>query len=199
MWYYYAIEIVLGYLMGSISPSVMLTKFAFKKDVREEGSGNAGATNVARVFGMKAGFITLGCDVLKIVIPMLLGMWLDGDRGVCVAGIAGIIGHCFPVFFKFRGGKGVSVAVTIAIFLGWQAVVIGLSIFIIMVLITRIVSISSMLAALSLVVSTLIFTGDNVYKIVLSSVTALLIIFMHRENIGRLIRGEEKKFSPKKK
>ncbi len=199
MWYYYLIEIAFGYLMGSVSPSVILSKFAYKKDVRDEGSGNAGATNVARVFGMKAGFITLGLDVLKIVIPMLLGMWLDGDRGVCVAGIAGILGHCFPVFFKFRGGKGVSVAATIAMFLGWQVLAIGLSVFIIIVLVTRIVSISSIFAALSLIVATMIFAGDNTYKIILVLVTAVLIIFMHRENIVRLVHGEEKKFTPKKK
>lgn len=199
MWYDYIIEIVIGYLCGSISPSVLLTKFAFKKDVREEGSGNAGATNVARVFGMKAGLITLGCDVLKIVVPMLIGMLLDGDRGVCVAGIAGISGHCFPVFFNFRGGKGVSVAATIAAFLGWQVLVIALSAFIVMVLITRIVSISSIVAASTLFAMTLVFYGDNVYNVILAAVTMVLIIFMHRENIKRLIKGEEKKFTPGKK
>ena len=198
MWYDYIIEIVIGYLCGSISPSVLLTKFAFKKDVRDEGSGNAGATNVARVFGMKAGLITLGCDVLKIVIPMLIGMLLDDYRGVCVAGVAGIVGHCFPVFFNFRGGKGVSVAATIAIFLGWQVLVIGLSAFIVMVLITRIVSISSIIAASTLFAMTLVFYGDNVYKVILAAVTMVLIIFMHRENIKRLVKGEEKKFTPKK-
>lgn len=199
MWYDYIIEIVIGYLCGSISPSVLLTKFAFKKDVREEGSGNAGATNVARVFGMKAGLITLGCDVLKIVVPMLIGMLLDGDRGVCVAGIAGISGHCFPVFFNFRGGKGVSVAATIAAFLGWEVLAISLGLFIVIVLLTRIVSISSIAAAICLFSTTLIFHGDNIYKVILGAVTMVLVIFMHRENIKRLIRGEEKKFTPGKK
>ena len=198
MWYYYMIEIILGYIFGSISPSVLLTKLVFKKDVRDEGSGNAGATNVARVFGMKAGFLTLGCDVLKIVIPMLVGMLLDGDRGVCVAGVAGIIGHCFPAFFNFRGGKGVSVAATIAIFLGWQVLVIALSAFILVVLITRIVSISSIVAAITLFSMTVVFYGDNTYMLILAAVTAVLVIFMHRENIKRLIRGQEKKFTPKK-
>lgn len=199
MWYKYLIEVVMGYLMGSISPSVLLTKIAYKKDVRSEGSGNAGATNVARVFGLKAGFLTLGCDVLKIVIPMLVGMWLQGDLGVCVAGIAGILGHCFPLYFNFKGGKGVSVAVTIAIFLGWQQLVIGLSLFILIMFICRIVSIGSMIAATSLFVTTLFVAPDNVYKLILSGVTALLIVFMHRENIARLIKGEEKKFTPKSK
>lgn len=198
MWYDYIIEIVLGYIFGSVSASVLLTKFAFKKDVRDAGSGNAGATNVARVFGMKAGLITLGCDVLKIVIPMLVGMLLDGDRGVCIAGIAGIAGHCFPVFFKFRGGKGVSVAATIAIFLGWQVIAISLGVFIIVVLLTRIVSISSIAAGITLVSTTVIFYGDNTYKVILAAVSVALVIFMHRENIKRLVKGEEKKFSPKK-
>ena len=147
---------------------------------------------------MKAGLITLGCDVLKIVIPMLIGALLDGDRGICVAGIAGIIGHCFPVFFKFRGGKGVSVAATIAAFLGWEVLAISLGLFIVMVLLTRIVSLSSMLAAVCLFTTTLIFYGDNTYKIILAAVTMVLIIFMHRENIKRIIKGEEKKFSPKR-
>ncbi len=198
MWYEYIIEVLLGYLMGSISPSVLLTKFAFKKDVRTEGSGNAGATNVARVFGLKAGFFTLGCDILKLVVPMLVGMWLNGDLGICIAGIAGVIGHCFPLYFNFKGGKGVSVAVTVAIFLGWQQVVIGFSVFIIVMLICRIVSLGSILAASSLIVTTLIFHADNTYKLILVCVTAALIIFMHRENIARLISGEEKKFTPKK-
>ena len=198
MWYDYIIEIVLGYIFGSVSASVLLTKFAFKKDVRDAGSGNAGATNVARVFGMKAGLITLGCDVLKIVIPMLVGMLLDGDRGVCIAGIAGIAGHCFPVFFKFRGGKGVSVAATIAIFLGWQVIAISLGVFIIVVLLTRIVSISSIAAGITLVSTTVIFYGDNTYKVILAAVSVALVIFMHRENIKRLVKGEEKKYSPKK-
>ena len=198
MWYDYIIEIVLGYIFGSVSASVLLTKFAFKKDVRDAGSGNAGATNVARVFGMKAGLITLGCDVLKIVIPMLVGMLLDGDRGVCIAGIAGIAGHCFPVFFKFRGGKGVSVAATIAIFLGWQVIAISLGVFIIVVLLTRIVSISSIAAGITLVSTTVIFYGDNTYKVILAAVSVALVIFMHRENIKRLVKGEEKKFTPKK-
>ena len=198
MWYFYVLVALFGYLMGSVSPSVILTKLAYNKDVRAEGSGNAGATNVARVFGLKAGFITLGCDILKIVIPMLIGMYA-GDSGVCVAGIAGIVGHCFPLYFNFKGGKGVSVAVTIAAFLGWQQLVIGLSVFIIVMLICRIVSVGSILAALSLVVATVIFYGDNLYKLILVCVTAALIVFMHRENIVRLIKGEEKKFTPKSK
>ena len=85
-----------GYLLGSVSASVLLSKLAFRRDVRAEGSGNAGATNVARVFGMWAGIATLLADVGKTVLAILLGEWLAGDMGVCIAGIACILGHCWP-------------------------------------------------------------------------------------------------------
>lgn len=194
---YYIAEAALGYLLGSVSFSVILSKKAYNKDVRSEGSGNAGATNVARVFGMRAGVLTLFCDILKMVIPMAIGLLLSGNVGVCVAGIAGLLGHCFPLFFGFRGGKGVSVAVAIAAFADWRAVVVGIAVFALAFLATRIVSVSSSLAAISLPVAALIF-GFDTPTTVLLTVTCLVILFMHRSNFVRLVRGEEKKFSPKK-
>lgn len=195
---FYALEALIGYLLGSVSFSVILTKQKYKVDVRNEGSGNAGATNVARVFGMKAGLLTLLFDILKMVIPMALGFVLSGAWGVTVAGAFGIIGHCFPLYFGFRGGKGVSVAATIAMFIDWRVTVLSLLVFIISVAITRIVSISSCLAALSVFALTLVFRSGEAAPIVLATFTAALVIFMHRSNLVRLVRGEEKKFSPKK-
>ena len=195
---FYVLEAALGYLLGSISFSVILTKQKYKVDVRTEGSGNAGATNVARVFGMKAGLFTLLFDILKMVIPMAVGLALSGDWGVTVAGACGIIGHCFPLYFGFKGGKGVSVAATIAMFIDWRVTVISLLVFIIFVAITRIVSISSCLAALSVLTTTIIFCYGEWAPITLALFTAVLVIFMHRSNLQRLVRGEEKKFSPKK-
>jgi glycerol-3-phosphate acyltransferase PlsY len=195
---FYVLEAALGYLLGSISFSVILTKQKYKVDVRNEGSGNAGATNVARVFGMKAGLFTLLFDILKMVIPMAVGLALSGDWGVTVAGACGIIGHCFPLYFGFKGGKGVSVAATIAMFIDWRVTVISLLVFIIFVAITRIVSISSCLAALSVLTTTIIFCYGEWAPITLALFTAVLVIFMHRSNLQRLVRGEEKKFSPKK-
>ena len=194
---FYVLEAALGYLLGSISFSVILTKQKYKVDVRTEGSGNAGATNVARVFGMKAGLFTLLFDILKMVIPMAVGLALSGDWGVTVAGACGIIGHCFPLYFGFKGGKGVSVAATIAMFIDWRVTVISLLVFIIFVAITRIVSISSCLAALSVLTTTIIFCYGEWAPITLALFTAVLVIFMHRSNLQRLVRGEEKKFSPK--
>lgn len=195
---FYVLEAALGYLLGSISFSVILTKQKYKVDVRTEGSGNAGATNVARVFGMKAGLFTLLFDILKMVIPMAVGYLLSGEWGVTVAGACGIIGHCFPLYFGFKGGKGVSVAATIAMFIDWRVTVISLLVFIIFVAITRIVSISSCLAALSVLTTTIIFCYGEWAPITLALFTAVLVIFMHRSNLQRLVRGEEKKFSPKK-
>lgn len=195
---FYVLEAALGYLLGSISFSVILTKQKYKVDVRNEGSGNAGATNVARVFGMKAGLLTLLFDILKMVIPMAVGYLLSGEWGVTVAGACGIIGHCFPLYFGFKGGKGVSVAATIAMFIDWRVTVISLLVFIISVATTRIVSISSCLAALSVLTTTIIFCYGEWAPITLALFTAVLVIFMHRSNLQRLARGEEKKFSPKK-
>lgn len=195
---FYVLEAALGYLLGSISFSVILTKQKYKVDVRTEGSGNAGATNVARVFGMKAGLLTLLFDILKMVIPMAVGLALSGDWGVTVAGACGIIGHCFPLYFGFKGGKGVSVAATIAMFIDWRVTVISLLVFVISVATTRIVSISSCLAALSVLTTTIIFCYGEWAPITLALFTAVLVIFMHRSNLQRLARGEEKKFSPKK-
>lgn len=195
---FYVLEAALGYLLGSISFSVILTKQKYKVDVRTEGSGNAGATNVARVFGMKAGLLTLLFDILKMVIPMAVGLALSGEWGVTVAGACGIIGHCFPLYFGFKGGKGVSVAATIAMFIDWRVTVISLLVFVISVATTRIVSISSCLAALSVLTTTIIFCYGEWAPITLALFTAVLVIFMHRSNLQRLARGEEKKFSPKK-
>lgn len=195
---FYILEALLGYLLGSISFSVILSKIRYNVDVRTEGSGNAGATNVARVFGMKAGLFTLLFDVLKMVIPMVVGYYLSGALGVTIAGVGGIVGHCFPLYFGFKGGKGVSVAATIAAFIDWRVLVISLLVFIIFVLITRIVSISSCLAVLSVLITTIIFCYGEWAQITLALFTAVLVIFMHRSNLVRLARGEEKKFSPKK-
>ena len=193
----YILEALLGYFLGALSFSIILTKAHYKKDVREAGSGNAGATNVARVFGLKIGAATLLCDIVKLVVPMLIGLHFNSRLGMAVAGIAGIIGHCFPVYFNFRGGKGVSVAAAIAIFIDWRVTLIALSVFIIVAAITKIVSISSIFAVTAIAVLTIVFKLDTP-SIVLGVSTAVIVIFMHRENIVRLIHGEEKKFKAKK-
>lgn len=193
----YAVIAVAAYLLGSVSTSVVLSKLVFRTDVRKQGSGNAGATNVARNFGMKAGIMTLLGDMLKTLIAMLIGVLLGGDPGKAVAGIACLLGHSFPVFFGFKGGKGISVGAVVAAFVGWPHFFFVIALFIIGVALTRIVSVGSVLAAAGLPVAVWIF-GGGAPDVLLSTVGAVLVIWMHRQNIARLLRGEEKKFQPKR-
>ena len=178
-----------GYLLGSVSASVLLSKLAFRRDVRAEGSGNAGATNVARVFGMWAGIATLLADVGKTVLAILLGQWLAGDMGLCIAGIACILGHCWPMYFHFRGGKGVSVGAAIGLMIDWRVFVIIFIVFFVTFALCQLVSAVALPVAACLL-------GVTTPKLVLAIVTGVLVIFMHRGNIQRLLHGTEAKFKP---
>ena len=194
----YVIVIVLGYLMGSVSMSIILSKLKLGGDVRGKGSGNAGATNMARVYGWKAGGITLAADMLKSIIPMLVGMFLLGDRGICAGGIAAMLGHCFPVFYNFKGGKGVSVLAAIACMIDWRVVVIPLAMFIIVALLTKKVSAGSLTAAVGVIITSIVFSV-GIPKIILAVFGSLMVIIQHRSNIKRLINGTEPDFHAAKK
>ena len=191
----YVIAAVIAYLLGSVSVSVILTKLVFHNDVRSQGSGNAGATNVARVFGMGAGVITLLGDVAKTVIAMLLGKWLGGETGLAIAGAACLIGHCWPVYFRFKGGKGVSVGAAVGAMIDWRVILILVAVFFITFAICRIVSVCSMACAVALPVSCLVLSVP-LPLMLLGIFTGVVVFFMHRGNLARLIRGEEKKFKP---
>lgn len=191
------LAVIIGYLLGSLSVSILLTRLKFRTDVRTQGSGNAGATNVARVFGMKAGALTLAGDMVKTAAAMGAGFWLDGEVGMAAAGCACMLGHCFPVFFHFKGGKGISVGAMIALFVDWRAFVFVVGLFILFVAITRIVSVGSIAAAAGLPVIALILHCDPP-RLILSFFTGALALFMHRSNMVRLVRHEEKTFQPKK-
>lgn len=191
----YVIAAVAAYLLGSVSVSVLLTKLVFHNDVRSQGSGNAGATNVARVFGMGAGIITLLGDVAKTVISMLIGKWLGGDLGLAIAGGACMIGHCWPVYFHFKGGKGVSVGAAIGAMIDWRVILILVAVFFITFAICRIVSVCSVNCAIALPIACALLAVPTP-QLVLGIVSGVLVFYMHRGNLARLMRGEEKKFKP---
>ena len=192
------LAVVAGYLIGSISCSVLLTKLHYKTDVRTQGSGNAGATNVARVFGMKAGVLTLLGDVLKTVISMLIGKLLGGDLGLALAGGACLFGHAWPIYFKFKGGKGISVGAGLALMVDWKILLIIFAVFAVVFAITHIVSAASVCAAASIVPAVFI-VGAALPQTVMICIAGPLVIWLHRSNIVRLMKGEEKKFVPKSK
>lgn len=114
----YIIIVLIAYLLGSFCASIPLSKRVYGGDVREKGSGNAGATNMARVYGMKAGIATFMLDAVKTAAAMLIGAAIGGEAGKALAGAACIVGHCWPVYFSFRGGKGVSVGAALGLMTG---------------------------------------------------------------------------------
>lgn len=193
----YFIIVLIAYLLGSFCASIPLSKRVYGGDVREKGSGNAGATNMARVYGMKAGLATFALDAVKAVAAMLIGSYLGGAVGEALAGAACIFGHCFPVYFAFCGGKGVSVGAALGFMTGPWVFVIIMAVFFAVSFSTRKVSLGSMSAAVSLPIAA-VLTNAGKPMLLMCIFSALLVVFMHRVNIKRLINGTESNFSAKK-
>ena len=207
----YIIVAILAYAIGSVNFSVLISKKMAGFDVREKGSGNAGTTNVLRAVGLKAAIITLICDILKGIIAVLIAFWIGNisqtaDKALLIqiAGILVVVGHTFPVFFEFRGGKGIATALGVLLITNWKIGLICLVFAVILIAITRMVSVGSMSAAVLFPVLTL-FIGDNfivtqagIKYFIYSLILAAFVIFNHRENIKRIMNGTENKISFKK-
>ena len=193
----YIFVLLLSYLMGSVSFSILMSKLFLGGDVRKKGSGNAGATNMARVYGMKAGVFTLLGDMLKAVISMVVGWILLGDNGIAVGGLACLIGHCFPVLHGFHGGKGVSVGAAIALAVDWRVFLVVVAAFLLVALLSRKVSLGSVCGAVAITVAAFIFHVSTP-RLILSIIGMIIVIFQHRENLSRLIKGTEPDFKAAK-
>ena len=189
----FAAVIVAGYLLGSLSASIFLSRTAWGGDVRGKGSGNAGATNMARVYGLGAGFLTLGCDMLKTIAAMWFGSLLLGDVGLALGGICAMIGHCFPVFHGFKGGKGISVGAAIGLMIDWRVFVCIIATFLIVAFLTKKVSLGSICAAVAITIFSLVFHVSTP-RLILAICAMCLAVFQHRGNINRLIKGTEPDF-----
>jgi acyl phosphate:glycerol-3-phosphate acyltransferase len=200
----HAAIVSLAYLLGSIPFGYLLVRLSVGGDVRETGSGGTGATNVTRRAGKGVGVLTLLLDLLKgtaavLIARALLGAGEDAQWWVCAAGAAAVLGHVFPVWLKFHGGKGVATGLGVFLMLAPLATLCALFLFVVVVWLWRYVSLGSIVAAsvLPLAVWTLSRLGvsDRAPRplLVLSILGAALIVFMHRANVGRLLRGEESK------
>jgi len=197
------IEILAAYLLGSVPSAVWVGKMLYGVDVRQHGSGNAGATNVIRVLGYKAGIPVLLFDVFKGWMAVRIGM-LFSVAGISASvqpyllialGMAAVMGHVFPVFAGFRGGKGVGTLAGVGLALYPWALLMVLGVFIAVLAVTRYVSLSSIFAALVFPLAVWFLTGVRHPGLVgLSLVVAVFIPVTHRRNIRRLLRGEERKF-----
>ena len=188
--------LAVGYLLGSIPMAIPMSRLLYRRDVREDGSHNAGTTNMARVYGMGAGALTLVGDVLKTVVALLFGRLLLGEPGHLLAGIAVLFGHCWPLFYRFKGGKGVAVAAGLAVMTDWKVALIAIALFALIAVTTRYVSLGSLLATLTGAVLSFAFPGISPYRAITMAVMAVTVWFMHRENIHRLLTGTERKFTP---
>ena len=210
----YIIMAIISYLIGSINFSVIFSKKMAGFDVREKGSGNAGSTNMLRSVGKKAALITLICDILKgvvsIGIAILLGNVIanmNRELLLQIAGIAVVIGHTFPIFFGFKGGKGVATSLGVLLMSNWQIGLICLVFALVLMLLTRMVSLGSCAAAVLFPVLTLFINDNytvltegkngNVYFIY-SLLLAVIVLFNHRSNIKRILNGTENKIGSKK-
>ena len=197
---------IVAYVIGSINFAVIFSRKFAGFDVREKGSKNAGTTNVLRTVGKKVAALTLLCDILKGVAAILVAllsqvMWDGFDITVLkyIAGFMVILGHTFPIFFEFRGGKGVATAIGVLLMLNWKIGLICLVFGILIIAVSKMVSLGSISAAVLFPVLT-IFIGENVglAGIVVSFLIAALVVFNHRANIRRLKEGKENKLSFKK-
>jgi glycerol-3-phosphate acyltransferase PlsY len=194
-----AVLLLIAYLLGSVPTSVWIGKAFYNIDVREFGSGNAGATNTFRVLGRNAGIPVLIIDILKGAAAVALAWFSGFDHGEdefinlqLGLGVAALLGHIFPVFAGFRGGKGVATMLGIVMCIVPVSCSICMGVFLIVLLITRIVSLSSMLAGLSFpIVLNVVLGNNNPILLVFSIVVAVLLLITHRKNIQRLLRKEE--------
>lgn len=217
---------LISYLLGSVSFSIIFTKlFAHNTDIRNLGSGNAGATNVLRSVGTKAALCTFIFDFAKGAVSVVLGrlvfQYLCGitgipmvvaEYGAYVAGVACVIGHIFPIYFGFKGGKGVLTSAAMVALIDWRVFVIVMAIFILVFLFTRIVSLSSICAAAAFPIATFFVTYFLVYRlqtsgagavsfsyVLITTAIALLMAFIliikHKSNIERLKKGTEQKLN----
>lgn len=198
---------LIGYLLGSINTAVILSKLLYKKDIRLQGSGNAGMTNMQRVYGKKAALFTFLGDFCKGIIAVVIGRLLlgifasKGLHGACIAGAFAVVGHTWPLYFGFRGGKGVLTAFSVMLVIAPLPALVAFAVFLITVVITRYVSLGSLLAAASLP-ACVYFLGDILRSqsglgpvFYLSVFVAVLIIVRHHANIVRLLRGKESKLN----
>jgi len=207
------ITAVPAYILGSVNGAIITSKLFFRKDIRDYGSGNPGLTNFYRVFGKGGFLLVLLIDVVKTIAPVMLGGWLFAHYtdmvltevgplhrffdltyfGQVLAGFFVMLGHCFPLFYKFRGGKGVMAIGAIVIVVDWRLALISWGVFALITLLTRYVSLGAMIGSIAFSVSMHLFNVGGIAEHTIVIMCVLLVIARHIPNIRRLFKGEESK------
>ncbi len=196
------LSLVIGYLLGSLSFAVIIGKLFYKKDVREVGSKSAGATNVLRTLGKKAAAMVTVGDMLKGIIAYLIALPIGslygiGELSAILAGSGAVFGHIFPVYFKFKGGKGVLSSLALSFMIDWRAAIITLLVAILIMAFTKYVSLGSMLGCVFNSIIICFFAPFDYLKIITIVFFTMVVIIKHKTNIIRLIKGEERKLGQK--
>ena len=197
------ITAISAYLLGCCNGAILVSKRLFHEDIRDKGSGNAGLTNFYRIYGARSIGAMLAVDVLKTALAIVLGWFLFSrylqkpELGQYWAALFVVLGHCFPCFFAFKGGKGILCSGTMLIMLDWRIAVVGFGLFILTLVLTRYVSLGSILAAASFPFTTYwVYHGnpDFLWLILIAVFMASFVIFAHRSNIRKLVTGTENQF-----
>lgn len=193
------VAILIPYLLGSFNTAVFISKKIYKDDIRNYGSGNAGFTNIMRIYGSKAAVVTFAGDLLKTVIAILVGWFTFGYVMAYISGLACFFGHIFPVFYKFKGGKGVVCTATIMLMLDWRIFLIELILFIGILLISKYISLSAVLCGMTYPIFLNRMNNTTVHIIELVAlVIAIVVVIKHKDNLVRVFNGTESKFRFKK-
>lgn len=192
------VTMVCAYLLGSLSFAIIVCKLTLGRDIRDYGSGNAGLTNAYRTMGGAKTLLVLLGDLAKAAAALAIGGALLGQGGKLLAGAFVILGHVYPAYFGFRGGKGVLVGAVMLLLFDWRIFLVAFVLFFAAVFATRWISLGSILGAVSFPITTFAFYRDPVLTAMAFGM-AVAVIFMHRSNIVRILHGEENKFSFKSK
>lgn len=190
----YLMIAVIGYLLGSINSSILVSKLLMGYDIRTKGSGNAGLTNSLRTMGVKPTLIVLFGDIAKTAVATIIGGMMLGPMGKLVAGSCAIIGHMFPVYFKFKGGKGILAGGTMIAVFDWRIFCIIMIVFFLLVGLTKWVSLGSIVSTCMVPFLTYFCYRDAAMTALLACMAAA-VVYMHRANIVRMLHGEENKLS----
>ena len=205
MWYLVILAAVASYLLGNLNGAVIISSIYAHDDVRSHGSGNAGLTNFIRTYGRKVAIYVILIDVGKAVLACLIsGLLLSSygyyTEGVAVGAFGVLMGHAFPVFLGFKGGKGILSGVTVACMMDWRIGLVVFGIFLVAYLLTGYVSLGSVLSAGSFgIIYAFVHPDEGIFPIAVALFLSAMVVWMHRGNIVRLIKGQERKTNLLKK
>ena len=194
-----------AYILGSVNGAISASKLFYRADIREFGSGNPGLTNFYRVYGRGGALLVIAVDAMKTIFPVLFGGWLFGRwfnmslLGRAISGLFTILGHCFPLYYRFKGGKGILAAGTFIIVFDWRIALVLWSTFVVVVALTRYVSLASIIGASALPPTVFFLNNEALLVLIPMTLCSVLLIARHHANIKRLLQGTESKLSLRRK